>query len=138
VELLGLREAYTQFFNKGADEMALYQPCIENRLASFLRSELVSLSFDPALLEIPYPLDGCNHIGMIVENAILCSKSASDDVNALQRARGGEGGVILTHLHEVDKAMGAALEDGAALLKQGVAIRKIRVNGGTLQSMLGL
>jgi hypothetical protein len=47
---------------------------------------------------------------MIVESGILCAESASGDVNAPQRAR-GEGGVILTHPDEVDKAMGAALED---------------------------
>jgi hypothetical protein len=136
--LLSLREAYTQFFNKGADEMALHKACIENRLASFLRSELGLLSFDPALLESPYPLGGCNHMGMIVENAILCPESASGDVSALQTARGGEEGVILTHPDEVDKAIGAALEDRAAFLRQGVTIRKTRVNGGTLQSMSGL
>ncbi|KAL3447815.1 hypothetical protein BJX65DRAFT_317942 [Aspergillus insuetus] len=130
--------AYTQFFNEGADEMALHQACIENRLASFLRSELGSLSFDPALLECPYPLDGCNYMAMIVETGVLCPESASGDVSALQRARGGEEGVILTHPDDVDKAVGAALEDRAAFLKQGVTIRKTRVNGGTLQSMSGL
>jgi hypothetical protein len=137
VELLSLREAYTLFFNKGADEMALHQACIKNRLASFLRSELGPLSFDPALLESPYPLAGINHMGMIVENGILCPESASGDVKALQRLQGEER-VILTLPDEVDKAMGTALEDRAAFLKQGVTIRKTRVNGGTLQSMSGL
>ncbi|KAL3486672.1 hypothetical protein BJX62DRAFT_228554 [Aspergillus germanicus] len=106
VELLSLREAYTKIFNKGADEMALHQACIQNRLSSFLRSELGSLSFDPALLESPYPLDGCNYMGIIVENGILCPESVS-----------GDEGVILTHPDEVDRAVGAAFEDRAAFLK---------------------
>ncbi|OOQ83585.1 hypothetical protein PEBR_35604 [Penicillium brasilianum] len=80
LEQLALRDAYTQFFNSGGDEMALRQACIENRLAGFLRSELGSLSVDDALLETPYPLDGCNYMGMIVETGILCPESAYEEV----------------------------------------------------------
>lgn len=137
VERLSLRDAYTKFFKSGGDEMALHQACIENRLVGFLRSELGSLSFDAALLESPYPLDGCNHMGMIVETGIICPESAYEEVKELQRVQGQEG-VILTHPNKVDAAMGAALEDRAAFLRQGVKIRTTGIGRGTIQSMSGM
>ncbi|GIC87413.1 uncharacterized protein Aud_003797 [Aspergillus udagawae] len=137
VERLSLRDAYTQFFKSGGDEMALHQACIENRLAGFLRSELGSLSFDATLLESPYPLDGCDHMGMIVETAILCPESAYEEVKKLQQAQRLEG-VILTHPDKVDAAMSAALMNRAAFLRQGVRIRTTRIGGRTIQSMSGM
>ncbi|KAL4924393.1 uncharacterized protein BDV17DRAFT_213085 [Aspergillus undulatus] len=137
VERLSLRDAYTQFFKRGGDEMALHQACIENRLVGLLRSELGSLSFDAALLESPYPLDGCDHMGMIVETGVLCPESLYEEVKELQRAQGQEG-VILTHPDNVDAAMEAALRDRAAFLRQGVKIRKTRIGGRTIQSMSGM
>lgn len=137
VARLSLRDAYTQFFKSGGDEMALHQACIENRLAGFLQSELGSLSFDAALLKSPYPLDGCDHMGMIVETGILCPESAYEEVKELQRAEGQEG-VILTHPDKVDAAMRAALQDRAAFLRRSVKIRTTSIGGGAIQSMSGM
>jgi hypothetical protein len=137
VQRLSLRDAYTQFFKSGGDEMALHQACIENRLAGFLRSELGPLSFDSALLESPYPLDGCDYMGMIVETGRLCPESVYEDVKELQRAQGQEG-VILRHPDNVDAGMGAALKDRAAFLRQGVKVRTTRIGGGTIQSLSGM
>ncbi|KAL2861205.1 uncharacterized protein BJX67DRAFT_385951 [Aspergillus lucknowensis] len=83
-----LRDAYTQFFKRGSDEMALHQACIGNRLAGFLRCELVSLSFDAALLENSYPLDGFAHMGMAVKTGVLCPESAVEEVKELQKGTG--------------------------------------------------
>ena len=137
VERLSLRVAYAQFFERGGDEMALHQACIENRLTAFLRSELGSLSFDNALLKNRYPLDGYDHMGMIVENSILCSESVYEAVKELQQTQGWEG-VILTHPDRVDAAVGAALEERATLLREGVSIRTTRIGGVTFQSISGM
>lgn len=134
VERLSLRDAYTRFFKSGGDEMDLHQACIENRLVSFLRSKLGSLSVNAALLESPYPLDGCNHMGMITETAIICSESVYEEVKELQQAQGQEG-VILTHPDKVDAAICAALEDRAEFLRQGIKIRTNRMGQGTIRSM---
>lgn len=136
VERLSLLDAYTQFFKSGGDEMALHQACIENRLAGFMRSELGSLSFDAALLKNLYPLDRCDHMGMIVETRISCPESALEKVKELQQAQGLEG-VILTHPDEVDTAIGAAFEARAEYLRQGVTIRTTRIGGETIQSISG-
>lgn len=134
VERLSLRDTYNQFFKSGGDEMALHQACIENRLVGFLRSKLGSLSLNAALLESPYPLDGCNYMGMIVETGIICPESAYEAVKEHQRAQGQEG-VILTHPDKVDAAMVAALKDRAAFLGQGVKIQTTRIGRKTIQSM---
>lgn len=74
---------------------------------------------------------------MIVETGILCPESACEEAKELQRAQGQEG-VILTHPDTVDAAMGAAFEDRAAFLRQGVKIRTARIGGGTIQPMFGM
>ncbi|KAL4907242.1 hypothetical protein BDW74DRAFT_176024 [Aspergillus multicolor] len=137
VERMNLRDAYTQFFKNEGDEMTLHYACIENQLASFMESELGPLSFDAALLHSPYPLDGCAHMGMIVETAVLCSESAYNEVEKLHRAQGLDG-VILTHPDEADAEFDAALEDRAAYLGRRVQIRTTRIGDVTMQLRSGM
>ncbi|KAL3473722.1 hypothetical protein BJX99DRAFT_261123 [Aspergillus californicus] len=137
VERLSLRDAYTRFFKSGGDEMALHQACIKNRLAGFLRSELGSLLFNAALLKSPYPLDGCDYMGMIVQTAILCTESAYEGVKKLQQEQGQEG-VILTHLDKVDAAIAAVLTDRAVFLRESANILITRIGGRTIRSMSGM
>jgi uncharacterized protein involved in type VI secretion and phage assembly len=125
---------YAEFFARGGDEIDLHQACINGQLASFLRSELQELSVSDDLLSNPYPLEQCRHMGMVVENAILCSESNYDFVKRLYEER-GEKAVILTHPDEQDEAMSEGIMKRMQFLRGSARVRKTDFQGGAFREM---
>lgn len=133
-ERMDLRQMYAEFFTRGGDEMDLHQACINGQLASFLMSELHKFPVSADLLSNPYPLEGCGHMGMVVENAILCSESNYDLVKKVYEEK-GEKAVILTHPDEQDKGISEGIIERLQFLEESVRIRTTGFQGLTLKEI---
>ncbi|KAJ5797887.1 uncharacterized protein N7503_007183 [Penicillium pulvis] len=134
LERMALRGMYAEFFARGGDEMGLHQACINGELASFLLSESQKFHVSAELLSNPYPLYRCGHMGMVVENAILCSESNYELVKKSHEEM-GEKGVILTHPDEQDEGISEDIKERSQFLGGLVRIRKTEVQGVNLKEM---
>ena len=133
-ERIDLRRLYADFFSKGRDEMNLHQACIDGRLFQFLESVLGPLPVSPEVLSNQYPLEKCNHMGMVVKNALVCPESMYQVVEDMRRER-GESGVVLTIPDECDPDMELFSRDRAAFLDGEMSIATTNFRGRTVKSI---
>ncbi|KAJ5874351.1 uncharacterized protein N7529_002781 [Penicillium soppii] len=133
-ERMALRRMYAEFFDRGGDEMKLHLACISGQLAFFLLLELQKLPVSADLLSNPYPLEQCGYMGMVVENAALCSESNYELVKKLYDEK-GEKVVILTHPDEKDEGINEGFIERLQFLRESVRIRMTDVQGVTVKEM---
>lgn len=135
--LSDLRQAYTKFFTQGGDEMALHEACIRGQLAPFLESELGGLPASAKLVSNPYPLEGCDYMGMVFEDGCLVPQSVYGDAKEWQKQTGNKM-AILTFPDEKEKSFTQTLLERWSYLGQTVNTQTTIINGQTFKTMSGM
>ncbi|KAL4881931.1 hypothetical protein BJY04DRAFT_51659 [Aspergillus karnatakaensis] len=117
--------------------MALHTACIEGRLTLFLKNELgKDLCVTDDLLSNPYPLEKCDYMGMVYEEAILCPESVYEDIKKVQDEGGGDT-PILTIPDKYNDGLNYFAEERARFLQQPLRIRTSETDGLTWKEMMG-
>jgi hypothetical protein len=129
-----LRGYYSAYFAKGLDEMALHQACVEGNLAPFLASVLGEPPFPQSVLLNSYPLAGCDHMGLVADVAILCTKSNYAMICEMMRAEGNDS-VVWTTPDEEDDRMQSFMEDRAAHTSGSMTVKRTMFQGKVVKSM---
>ncbi|OJZ91579.1 hypothetical protein ASPFODRAFT_66159 [Aspergillus luchuensis CBS 106.47] len=132
LELSDLRQAYTNFFAQGGDEMALHEACIQGQLAPFLGSELEGLPISPELVSNPYPLQG-----WVFETVCLVPQSIYGEAKKWQTQR-GEKMTIMIHPDEFDEASGQLYLKRSKYLGLSMETQTTLINGQLVESMSGM
>ncbi|KAF2165949.1 hypothetical protein M409DRAFT_23679 [Zasmidium cellare ATCC 36951] len=131
---LKLREMYSRYFARGLDEMELHQACIEGNLFPFLTSRLGDLSLRSELLSNPYPLDQCNHMGLVARKVAICTEADYDVVCEKFKADGDDS-VVWTIPDSCGDDMAKTVRDRAANVTGQMRIGQSRVKDYTFRSM---
>jgi hypothetical protein len=129
-----LRTVYHRYFSLEHDELELHQACIEGTLSAFLRSKLGELPLDSGVFSNPYPLEGCNHMGLVATKVVICTESSYALVRDSLRAEGNDS-VLWTIPDICDLDMKSAMQDRAANLAGHLTTRRSQFGNHTIVSL---
>jgi hypothetical protein len=123
-----LRDCYAEFFERGQDEMALHNACIQGNLLTFLCQTSGDFRVPSELLRNCYPIDD-EYAGYVYKNVLMCPESARAAVADKEK----DGYFILTIPDDADENMQALIYDKAAHMSSVVKVSYDRDKG--LKSM---
>lgn len=104
---------------------------MEGRLAPFLEASLGKLPIPEELLSNPYPLDGCEDMGMVAKHVVVCSES---DYRLLGESIRAENAKALVHVVPDEyisrDSMKNLLTSRGGYLSGRMTVTKTKTSGG--------